>query len=77
MMHRWRMMRENPSEYWRSENQHAYRQAVERSLGPQAQAPAPQDQTVADEVPAAIAGTAAAPAPAPAARAAPPAGQPA
>jgi hypothetical protein len=27
-----RMMRENPAEYWRPENQNAYRQALERSL---------------------------------------------
>jgi hypothetical protein len=72
-----KMMRENPNEYWRPENQQAYRQAIERSLGPQA--PAPQDQTAADEVRAAIAGTPAAPAPAPAAgqpgTVAPPTGQ--
>jgi hypothetical protein len=52
-----KMMRESPSEYWRPENQQAYRQALERSLGPQARAPAPQESTAADEVRAAVLGT--------------------
>jgi hypothetical protein len=57
------MMRENPSEYWRPENQQAYRQALERSLGQQAQEPAPQEPTAADEVRAGVLGTAAPTAP--------------
>jgi hypothetical protein len=55
-----KMMRENPSEYWRPENQQAYRQALERSLGPQESAA--QEPTAADEVRAAVLGTAAPPA---------------
>jgi hypothetical protein len=57
-----KMMRENPSEYWRPENQQAYREAIQRSL-PQAQAPAPQEPSAADEVRAAVLGTGAPTAP--------------
>jgi hypothetical protein len=69
-----RMMRENPSEYWRPENQAAYRDALERSIAvPVPEAPAKS----ADGGPAAVPGTAppatapATPAPAPTAAAAP------
>jgi hypothetical protein len=61
-----KMMRENPNEYWRPENQQAYRQALERSL-PQAPEPASQESTPTEKVRAALLGTAAAPPPAPAA----------
>jgi hypothetical protein len=53
-----RMMRENPNEYWRPENQQAYRQALERSLGPQASEQSPQEPTAADDVRAAVLGAA-------------------
>src|SRR5258706_10056007 len=60
------MLRENPSEYWKPQNQEAYRQALERSIAvPVPVAPA----APADGGPAALPATAApaAPAPAPAA----------
>jgi hypothetical protein len=69
-----RMMREAPAEYWRPENQAAYRDALERSIAvPVPEAPAKS----ADGGPAAVPGTAppatapATPAPAPTAAAAP------
>jgi hypothetical protein len=58
-----RMMRENPSEYWRPENQQAYRLALERSLPPQAQKPEAREPTAAEDVRAAVLGTAAPTAP--------------
>ena len=69
-----RMMRENPSEYWKPQNQEAYRQALERSIAvPVPVAPA----APADGGPAALPATTppatapATPAPAPTAAAAP------
>jgi hypothetical protein len=66
-----RMMRENPSEYWKSENQQAYREALERSL-PSAPEPVPADAGfgAAPSI-APPASPAAAPVPAPTAPAAP------
>jgi hypothetical protein len=60
-----RMMRENPSEYWRPENQAAYRQALERSLVEVPVMPAAEPPAAPSPEPASPAPAAAAPAPPP------------